>query len=87
VLNAENPIQSTMAVADRLRRSIERLPTRLQEEVLDYAEFLLSKTEREAEAQDHREWRQFSLESAMRGIEEKDEAEYSESDLKERFSA
>lgn len=76
-----------MAVVDRLRRSVERLPTRLQGEVLGYAEFVLSITERDAEAQDYREWRQLFLESAMRGIEAEDETEYSESDLKERFSA
>ncbi len=76
-----------MAVADKLRRSIDRMPVRMQEELLDYAEYLLSKVQREAETQDNQEWSRFSLANAVRGMEDEDEPAYSESDLKERFSS
>lgn len=76
-----------MAIVDRLRRSIERLPARLQEEVLDYADYLLAKSQREAGAKDDQNWSRFSLENAMRGIEAADETEYSETDIKDRFSS
>ena len=65
---------------DRLQERIKLLPPSLQEEVLDFVEYLLAKTERERE-----EWMSFSLQSAMRGMEDEEIPEYSLEDLKVVF--
>ena len=67
-------------VVDRLQERIKQLPPSLQEEVLDFVEYLLAKTERERE-----EWMSFSLQSAMRGMEDEEIPEYSLEDLKVIF--
>ncbi len=67
-------------VVDRLQERIKQLPPSLQEEVLDFVEYLLAKTERERE-----EWMSFSLQSAMRGMEDEEIPEYSLEDLKVVF--
>jgi hypothetical protein len=52
-------------------------------EVLDFVEYLKSKKGRKVEDSD--EWSRFSLDSAMRGIEE-EPSPYGIEDIKERFS-
>ncbi len=73
-----------MAVVEKINQAVEKLPHRLQAEVLDFVEFLLSKNE--ADAQENESWSQGSLSLAMQGMEEEDGPEYSVSDLKEAFS-
>ena len=75
-----------MAVAERIHQYVQRLPNRLQAEVLDFVEYLLAKAERESANQDEREWTNLSLSLAMRDIAEENEPEYASSDLKESFS-
>ncbi len=70
-----------MAVADRIQKYVEQLPERFQAEVLDYVQFLLSKVQRETLGQDRADWTVFSVENAMRGMED-EEASYSENDIK-----
>ena len=66
-------MMSTERIADRL----EKLPPSLQREVLDFIEFLSQKVANDkAESDD--EWQRFSLEQAMRGLEE-DSPGYAES--------
>jgi hypothetical protein len=74
-----------MAVSEKIRQSVERLPERLQAEVLDFVEYLLAKAERESTAQEKRDWSNLSLSFAMRGMEDEDGPEYAVSDLKETF--
>ena len=74
-----------MAVSDRIHQYVQRLPEKLQAEVLDFIEFLLSKAEREDSDRDEREWSDLSLSFAMRGMEAEDSPEYTTSDLKESF--
>jgi hypothetical protein len=57
------------------------LPESKQIEILDFIEYLRVKTERQANI----EWTDFSLSSAMRGMED-EQAPYSLNDLKESFS-
>ncbi len=74
-----------MAVADRIQQYMQRLPERLQVQVLDFIELLLARAEEDDAAQADREWSTISLSLAMRGMEEEDEPEYSISDLKESY--
>lgn len=73
-----------MAVTDRIHQHVQRLPERMQAEVLDFVEYLLAKAEREAGQQEERAWRVGSVVSALRGMEE-EEPEYTEADLAEPF--
>lgn len=75
-----------MAVTEKINQSVHRLPERLQTEVLDFVEYLLTKSERETQARDEGEWTHLSLSLAMRGVEDEEETDYSFSDLKESFS-
>ena len=69
-----------MNIAQKIVENIIILPESKQIEVLDFVYFLKQKTEIEAE----KEWSQFSISSAMRGMES-EESLYSMSDLKEIF--
>ena len=60
--------------------SIRKLPPSLQEELLDFVNFLLTKAER----QEARQWSMHSLASAMRGMES-EEPLYTLDDLKVVF--
>jgi hypothetical protein len=75
-----------MAVAERIHQYVQRLPDRLQAEVLDFVEYLLAKAERESASQDDQEWNDLSLEFAMREREDEEGPEYSTADLREPFS-
>jgi hypothetical protein len=55
--------------------------------VLDFVEYLLTKTEQTSAQEEEQDWPQLSLASAMRGMEEDPEPEYPEADLEERFSS
>lgn len=70
----------TMNIAQKIVENITTLPESKQIEVLDFVYFLKQKTETEAE----KEWSQFSISSAMKGMES-EESLYSMSDLKEIF--
>jgi hypothetical protein len=76
-----------MEVAEKINKQVQRLPEQTQAEVLDFVEYLLTKTERVQAREEEQEWTQFSLAFAMRGIEEETEPEYTEGDLEERFTS
>ena len=66
---------------------VQMLPDPLQQEVLDFVKFLLFKQEQETTLeQDEIEWSNFSLASAMRGMEDEGTPIYTTDDLKEVFS-
>ncbi len=69
-----------MTTAERITEMIRRLPPPVQQEVLDFAEFLAEKGGGDAE------WSGFSLDQAMRGLENEEIPEYSEADLKEKWA-
>ncbi len=72
-----------MLVSVKITRHIKKLPDSLQSEVLDFVEFLLAKVERD---QDDVEWSQFSLTTAMRGMEDEALPSYTLADLKVVFA-
>ena len=70
-----------MSLADKIINNVRALPESKQLEVLDFIEYLRVKTDR----QENTEWSDFSLSSAMRGMEN-EESSYSLNDFKEFFS-
>jgi hypothetical protein len=76
-----------MKVAEKINKQVQRLPEKTQAEVFDFVEYLLTKTERVQARKEEQDWTQFSLASAMRGIKEETEPEYTEEDLEERFAS
>lgn len=71
-----------MAIVDKIQHNIQRLPAPFQAEVLDFVEFLLSKSKHHEE----RDWSSLSLASAMRGMEDEDTPFYTLADLKVAFA-
>ncbi len=70
-----------MSLADKIINNVRTMPESKQIEVLDFIEYLRAKTER----QENTGWSDFSLSSAMRGMEN-EESPYSLKDLRESFS-
>jgi hypothetical protein len=70
-----------MSLADKIINNVRTLPESKQIEVLDFIEYLRVKTER----QENTGWSDFSLSSAVRGMEN-EESPYSLKDLRESFS-
>jgi hypothetical protein len=54
-------------------------------EVLDFVEFVAQKAENQNLAEENGQWAEFSLNQAMKGLEEEDFPEYTEADLKEKW--
>jgi hypothetical protein len=71
---------TAMSIAERINITVKRLPELKQIEVLDFVEYLQSRTEKE----EYKEWNDLSLSSAMRGMED-EHSPYSTNDLKESF--
>ncbi|KAB2929440.1 MAG: DUF2281 domain-containing protein [Leptonema illini] len=69
-----------MTIAEQLLNSIQDLPEELQKQVLDYSEYLKTRTIQEERIA----WSNLSLESAMRGMEGED-SDYSMADIREAF--
>ena len=66
-----------MSLEEKIIRHIQELPESKKAEVLDFVEYLRSKTE-------ERDWSEFSLTSAMSGMEN-EVSPYSLEDIKESF--
>ncbi len=70
-----------MVVSEVVNSKMQSLPVAAQTEVLHFVEFLSQKYERQ-ESED-KQWSEFSLDSAMKGLE--DETPYDEEDLQEKW--
>ena len=76
-----------MTVTESIQQYVQKLPTSLQMEVLDFVKYLLFKKEQEVLSdQDDSVWSNLSLELAMRGMENEDVPAYTREDLQEVFS-
>ena len=73
-----------MTTAQAIAQHVQVLPERTQREVLDFVEFLQSRTKPSAVREDDAAWSDFSLTSAMRGMEY-ESIPYAKADLKEFF--
>lgn len=69
-----------MTLDEKIYQYVQKLPHSFQEELLDYAEYLLMK----AEQQEKQDWISLSLTSAMHDMEN-EVITYSLSDLRENF--
>jgi len=67
-----------MSLEEKIIRQLHDLPESKKAEVLDFVEYLRTKSV-------ERGWSEFSLSAAMRGMED-EESPYSPDDLKEIFS-
>ncbi len=74
-----------MGMAEKIQQYVQKLPQPLQAQVLDFAEYLLSKAEHETEL-DTSDWSTLSLASAIRGMEDEVGPVYTRADLKVTFS-
>ena len=72
-----------MLVSEKIQKYAEKLPERMQIEVLDFVEYLLNKWKQEAD--EDTEWTNLSLQMMMRGMEDEPTPEYTRSDLKVAF--
>ncbi len=71
-----------MTVADRILHHLESLPESMQAQVLEYVEYLERRGQGAIETDEDAHWRAFSLEQAMRGMED-EPSPYTEDDIKE----
>jgi hypothetical protein len=72
-----------MQVSEKIQKYAEKLPERLQIEILDFVEYLLSKWRQEKD--EDAEWTNLSMQMMMRGMEDEATPEYTLADLKEVF--
>ncbi len=73
-----------MSVTELINQKISSLPATKQEEVLDFVEFLLQKTDSKPDFE-LEDWNKLSLNMAMQDLENDNLPEYYLSDLKERW--
>ncbi len=72
-----------MAIAEKIHKYIEELPASLQEEALDFVEYLLMKAK--STQQEDEDWSFLSITSAMQGMEDEELPSYTDADLKVVF--
>ena len=69
-----------MDTAEMIRHQLELMPAEVQQEVLDFVEFLAARRQSE-----DRQWTDLSLRSALSGMEDDLWPEYQDSDFTERW--
>jgi len=74
-----------MTLTEQIQENVVKLPIASQEEVLNFVEYLIAKLEREEARKEAASWTEFSLASAIRGMED-EESPYTLADLKVVFS-
>lgn len=74
-----------MAIAEKIHKYIEELPTPLQEEALDFVEYLLMKAKSRSAQKEDEDWSILSITSAMQGMEDEEAPSYTDADLKVVF--
>ena len=72
-----------MLVSEKIQKYTEKLPERMQIEILDFVEYLLNKWKQETG--EDTEWTNLSLQMMMRGMEDEPTPEYTRNDLKVTF--
>ena len=73
-----------MTSQEAIFRTVEPLPEAEKQEVLDYVEFIKASHREGSQTEEDAAWSDFSLASAMRGMEE-ESSPYTLADLKESF--
>ena len=70
-----------MTLAQKIYQKVEKLPESVQVEIMDFVDFIDLKKGHLSDP----EWKDFSVSSAMRGMENESFPEYTANDLKEKF--
>lgn len=73
-----------MTTSEAIVQHLRSLPESTKQEVLDFVEFLKSRRQERMIREEEMAWSEFSVASAMRGMEE-EETPYTLADLKESF--
>jgi hypothetical protein len=73
-----------MNTVEKILEHLKSMPERERNEVLDFVEHLKNSAHHSKQSGEDLEWDQFTLESAMRGIEE-EPSPYGIEDIKDRF--
>ncbi|KPK88745.1 hypothetical protein AMJ80_10660 [bacterium SM23_31] len=73
-----------MNTVEKILEHLKTMPDSEHNEVLDFVEYLKTSALRRKQSEEDSQWGQFSLESAMRGIE-KEPGLYGIEDIKEQF--
>ncbi len=71
-----------MALTEKIQHYVEKLPASEQAELLDYVKRLSARKKRSTVGKAEESWHEFSLSSALRGMEDEASPEYSAADLK-----
>jgi hypothetical protein len=74
-----------MVITEKIQQRVQVLPLSFQVQVLDFVEYLLTKSERETVRQEEKDWLNLSLSLAMRGMEDEHTPTYTIYDLKVVF--
>jgi hypothetical protein len=77
-----------MVLIEKLQSDMQKLPKDRQQEVLDFVEFLLAKSEQDAARQEEVEWSNTALAYTMKRMDEEEGEDgpvYTLNDLKERY--
>ncbi len=74
-----------MSIQEKITEKIQNLPENKQQEVLVFIEFLLQKNIMENTEAENQVWSHFSIDQAMKGLEDDGLPEYTEEDLKEKW--
>lgn len=72
-------------IFEQIVTGIQTFPIQMQVEVLDFIGYLKSKLAIEQARMEEVEWSNLSLTNAVKDIDDENEEEYSESDLKEKW--
>ena len=73
-----------MTTVEKVAQHLHSLPEPIQQEVLNFVEFLKSRRELPKDREEDTMWTELSLTSAMRGMEDED-SPYTQTDIKESF--
>ncbi len=74
-----------MTTAEAIAENVRSMPEDAQREILDFIEFLRERRFRPGPSEESSAWRAFSLDRAMRGMEE-EPAPYTTADIREKAS-
>jgi hypothetical protein len=73
-----------MTTVEKITQHVQVLPEPVQQEVLDFVEFLKSRRQIPKDRDENAMWTELSLTSAMSGMED-EESPYTLTDIKESF--
>lgn len=74
-----------MNVTEKIANEVKTLPPEVQQEILHFVGFLRTRLETRQFRKDDIQWSEFSIGTALGGMEHEAGPEYSEADLKESW--